>query len=108
MQKLHPESIFSPTSLTVAEGGSDTYEVNLTTLPTGPVTVTPSVADNSDVTVDPTSLTFTTANWNDVQEVTVSAAQDADADTDTATVEHSRFGCRLQLGARRRRGRDGD
>ena len=51
--------------------------------------MTPSVADNSDVTVDPTSLTFTTVNWNDVQEVTVSAAHDADADADTATIEHS-------------------
>ena len=87
--EVPPGVDISPTSLTVAEGGSDTYEVNLTTLPTGTVTVTPSVADNSDVTVDPTSLTFTTANWNDVQEVTVSAAHDADADADTATVEHS-------------------
>ena len=86
---ITPRVNISPTSLTVAEGGSDTYEVNLTTLPTGTVTVTPSVADNSDVTVDPTSLTFTTANWNDVQEVTVSAAHDADADADTATVEHA-------------------
>ena len=91
--KVHAEVApgvdISPTSLTVAEGGSDTYEVNLTTLPTGTVTVTPSVADNSDVTVDPTSLTFTIVNWEDVQAVTVSAAQDADADADTATIEHA-------------------
>ena len=78
-----------PTSLSVDEGGSDTYEVFLTALPTGTVTVTPSVSDNSDVTVMPGSLTFTTLNWNDAQEVTVSAAHDADADTDTATVEHA-------------------
>ena len=86
---ITPRVNISPTSLTVAEGGSDTYDVYLEALPTGTVTVTPSVADNSDVTVDPTSLTFTTANWNDAQEVTVSAAQDADADADTATIEHT-------------------
>ena len=87
----------SPTSLTLDEGWSGTYEVILASLPTGTVTVTPSVADNSDVTVDPTSLTFTTVNWNDVQEVTVSAAHDADADADTATIEHSVSGADYSL-----------
>ena len=78
-----------PTSLTVAEGGNDYYTVFLTALPTGTVTVTPSVTNNSDVTVNPTSLTFTTVNWNVEQDVTVSVAHDADADADTATIEHT-------------------
>ena len=78
-----------PTSLTVAEGGNNYYTVFLTAAPTGNVTVTPSVTNNSDVTVNPTSLTFTTVNWNVSQDVTVSAAHDADADADTATIEHS-------------------
>ena len=79
----------SPTSLTVAEGRSDIYDVFLTAAPTGNVTVTASVTGSSDVTVNPTSLTFTTVNWNDIQEVTVSAAHDADTDADTATIEHT-------------------
>ena len=78
-----------PTSLTVAEGGDDYYSVFLTAQPSGTVTVTPSVPGSSDVTVNPASLTFTTVNWSVSQDVTVSAAQDADADADTATIEHT-------------------
>ena len=78
-----------PTSLTVAEGGDDYYSVFLTAQPSGTVTVTPSVSGSSDVTVNPVSLTFTTVNWSVSQDVTVSAAQDADADADTATIEHT-------------------
>ena len=78
-----------PTSLTVAEGGDDYYSVFLTAQPSGTVTVTPSVTGSSDVTVNPASLTFTTVNWSVSQDVTVSAAQDADADADTATIENT-------------------
>ena len=78
-----------PTSLPVAEGGDDYYSVFLTAQPSGTVTVTPSVTGSSDVTVNPASLTFTTVNWSVPQDVTVSAAQDADADADTATIEHT-------------------
>ena len=78
-----------PTSLPVAEGGNDYYSVFLTAQPSGTVTVTPSVTGSSDVTVNPASLTFTTVNWSVSQDVTVSAAQDADADADTATIEHT-------------------
>ena len=78
-----------PTSLPVAEGGNDYYSVFLTAQPSGTVTVTPSVTGSSDVTVNPASLTFTTVNWNVEQDVTVSAAHDADADADAATIEHT-------------------
>ena len=53
----------SPTDLTVQEGQQENYTVSLDTEPPGNVTVTildPS--DNSDVTADPASLTFTTDN----------------------------------------------
>ena len=59
------------------------------TEPAGDVTVTildPS--DNSDVTADPASLTFTTDNWDILQTVTVAAAQDNDDDDGTATIKH--------------------
>ena len=78
----------SASSLTVPEGASRTYTVVLTSEPSGPVTVTPSVAGSSDVTVSG-ALTFTAATWNRAQTVTVSAAQDADAADDAATVSHA-------------------
>ena len=79
-----------PTQLTFREGGSGTYTVVLNTQPTATVTVTVNdPTDNTDVTAEPTSLTFTTGDWNSAQTVTVTAARDGDANTDTATVTHS-------------------
>ena len=91
----------SPTSLTVAEGGTGTYTVALTSEPTADVTVTVNVPANTDVSVDTDSneegnqntLTFTADNWNTAQPVTVSAAEDADAVVDaTVTVGHAANG----------------
>ena len=77
------------TMLTVPEGGDGTYTVILTSEPTGPVTVTPlHGSGDTDVTVSG-ALTFTTADWNVAQTVTVSAGSDADAENDTATIEHT-------------------
>ena len=81
--------LVTPTSLTVPEGGDSTYTVVLESEPTGPVTVTPSVGDNADVTVSPSPLTFTPSDWNQARTVTVSAADDVDAEPDTATVIHA-------------------
>ena len=82
----------SPTTLTVPEGGDGTYTVVLTSQPTGPVTVTPlHGSGDTDVTVSG-ALTFTTADWNEAQTVTVSAGSDADAENDTATIEHTIVG----------------
>ena len=87
----------SVAALTVDEEGTETYTVVLDTQPTGPVRVTPSVVGNSDVTVSPSQpvsagdehLEFTPSNWDTPQEVTVSAADDADAADDTATLRHA-------------------
>ena len=75
----------SPTLLTVAEGSTGMYSVALRSLPTAEVTVDVT-SDNSDVTVSPTSLTFSTSNWNTAQTVTVSAAQDTDGADESATL----------------------
>ena len=82
---------FTPTSLPVDEGGMNTYTVVLDTEPTETVTVTiVNPTDNTDVTANPASLTFTTTtDWNDAQTVTVSAAEDDDSTRDTATVTHT-------------------
>ena len=84
----------TPTALTVAEGGSATYNVVLDTEPSADVTISLSFASGSDadITVDKTSLTFTTDNWGAAQEITVSAAEDDDATDGTATIEHTASG----------------
>ena len=79
----------SPTALTVPEGESRTYTVVLESQPTGPVTVTPSVTGDADVTVSPSALTFTADDWDQPRTVTVSGARDADAADDAATVSHA-------------------
>ena len=79
----------SPATLTVAEGGSSSYTVVLTSKPSGNVTVTPSRTGSADVTFSPSPLTFTTGNWSTAQTVTVAAAEDADALNDTATLSHA-------------------
>ena len=84
--------MLSPTSLTVAEGSSDSYMVALLTQPTGNVMVAIS-SDNTEVTVSPTTpLTFTDTNWATAQMVTVSAAQDTDTADDSVTLTHDPSG----------------
>ena len=80
----------STEALTVPEGDSRTYTVVLRSQPSGPVTVTPALeaGSSSDVTVSG-ALTFTAADWDRAQTVTVAAAQDADAADDAATVSHA-------------------
>ena len=79
----------SATVLTVTEGSTGTYTVVLDSQPTANVTVTPSRTGSSDVTFSPPTLTFTALNWNTVQPVTVTAAQDSDAVDDSATISHA-------------------
>ncbi|MBF2760541.1 MAG: hypothetical protein ISN28_09775, partial [Ectothiorhodospiraceae bacterium AqS1] len=84
----------TPTSLTMDEGEEKTLTVNLTSQPTGTVTVnvTQTGTTNADVRVDKSSLTFTTSNWSQAQEVKVSATQDDDAADDSATLRLSASG----------------
>ena len=79
----------SRTTLTINEGGSDTYTVVLNTEPAGEVKVTISGNAGTDVTLDKTELTFTTGNWNVPQTVTVTAEHDDDVVEDTATLTYT-------------------
>ena len=79
----------TPTSVSPSEGMTLTYTVTLVTLPAGPVTISPSGGDSGAVGVEPASLTFTAANWNTAQTVSVTGVQDADANNETVTVSHS-------------------
>ena len=77
---------------TVAEpDGTDTYTVVLNTQPTANVVI--AIAGNADTvaTVSPASLTFTMANWNAAQTVTVTGVNDSldnPGDRRTATITH--------------------
>ncbi|WP_420461494.1 fibronectin type III domain-containing protein [Candidatus Palauibacter sp.] len=79
----------TPTTLSVAEGGTATYTVVLDTQPTDTVTVTIGGAAGTDVSVADSTLEFTTTDWATAQTVTVSAVADADVLDDTVTLTHS-------------------
>ena len=87
-----PGLVFSPTSLGVAEGDDESYTVRLATEPTSTVTVTITGHSGTDLTLDATSLQFTTSTWEDEQTVTVTAAEDDDTADDTATLAHAASG----------------
>ena len=76
----------SSATLKVIEGLMNSYTVVLDSQPTGNVTVTPA-SDNAAVSAG-SALTFTAADWNIPQAVTVTAAQDADAANGSATITH--------------------
>ena len=67
--------------LAVPEGASADFTLALATRPLAAVTVAIARADggDTDLTVSPAALTFTTATWKTAQTVTASAAADDDA-----------------------------
>ena len=89
--RIPPGVTLSETSLTVSEVDNATYTVMLDTEPTAAVeiAVAKEAGGDADLTVAPSSLTFTTSNWNTAQTVTVSAAADDDAAAGTATITHT-------------------
>ena len=81
----------SPTELEIDEGDSGTYTVVLDSQLNADFVVAPvRTPDESDVTVSG-RLTFTPADWNIAQTVTVNAAPDSDASDDTAVIRHDTF-----------------
>ncbi len=79
----------SPSTLAVNEGAMDTYSFVLDKQPQFDVTITPTVPASSNVTVSPSSLTFTSSNWNVAQEFTVTAPEDANSTNETVTITHA-------------------
>ena len=74
-----------PVSGLVTEGGGKaTFTVALNRQPTAAVTVSVSSLDASEGTVAPSSLTFSTGDWNTAQTVTVTGVDDALNDGDVA------------------------
>ncbi len=71
------------------EGGTATMSVSLNlddTQATIDDVVVRFTSSNSDVTISPSSRTFTQDNWSSVQSVTLTAAQDNDIDDDSFTI----------------------
>ena len=79
----------SNATLTVDEGQSAQYTIVLESAPSSVVTIAVTPAGNDEVSVSPSSLQFTAANWNDEQTIRISSAHDADAVDDSATIQHS-------------------
>jgi outer membrane autotransporter protein len=76
--------LVSPSSgLVTDEGGaSATFTVVLKSQPTAPVNITVLSSDPGEGTVSPASLTFTAANWDTPQTVTVTGVPDDAGDGD--------------------------
>ena len=81
--------ILSQTTASVNESGTtDTFTIRLGTLPSKTVQIdlTDNDTDNSEVSYTPTSLSFTTGNWNTAQTVTITGLDDSLEDADISTV----------------------
>jgi hypothetical protein len=74
----------------VTESGTgDSYSIVLNSKPSANVTITLALSSN-EISASPTTLTFTSANWNSPQTVTVNANGDKIAeDIETATITHT-------------------
>ena len=87
----------TPTRLSIAEGGTGTYTVKVKSQLVENVRIrigksSATVADHDSVTTDPTTLTFTAANWATAQTVTITAKEDDDGTNETVVLEHSGSG----------------
>lgn len=73
----------------VVEGGvTDTYQIKLTSQPAATATI--SLNPNSQISVNPVSAVFTSANWNTAQTITVTAVNDAVAEgAHTGVISHT-------------------
>lgn len=71
---------------TTETGGTATFTIVLNTLPTADVSVGLTSNDTTEGTVSPSSVTFTTGNWNTAQTVTITGVND---DVDDGNIVYS-------------------
>lgn len=79
----------SATALTVAEGGTATYTLELRSPPTTASSMKLSVEGSPFVKVSPTSLDFTLDDWNTARTITVTSTQNSHALFDQAEIIHA-------------------
>ena len=72
-----PSNVADSGAISMKEGETFTYTLVLDSEPTGPVTIAlaPGTLDDF-ITLEPASLTFTSSDWNVLQEVVVTALED--------------------------------
>jgi hypothetical protein len=89
-----PSIVAAPAAVNVPEGGTATVALKLSRQPTGNVTVTTArTTGDTDLSVSAgASLTFTPANFNTAQNVTLRAAEDTDSANGLATFTASATG----------------
>jgi hypothetical protein len=74
-------------SLDVWENGhADSFTAALTTQPAGNVVFDITSGDITSAAVSPSQITFTSANWNVPQTITVTAVSDADTDSENPVI----------------------
>ena len=81
--------LVSEKRLSLTEGGVGSYRVHLNQPPAADVTVTIGGHAGTNVTPNPTSLTFTSSDWHRSQSVTVSAGSDANTTNESFTLTHT-------------------
>ena len=85
-----PGVTVSTTTLTVNErGGTGMYTLRLNTRPMAAVTISVTHSNAAAATVSPTSLMFSTTDWNTAKTVTVTGVEDADTDDETVRLTHT-------------------
>ena len=86
LKKISNAIVIKPDRITVDEGSSSTFNVSLSDSPSSNVTVTIPAFSSTELVLDLSVLTFTTANFNNAQTVTISADQDDNADDETERI----------------------
>ena len=76
----------------MTEDDEASYTVALLSEPTGTVTVTVGGTTNTDLSVEPATLMFSTTAWSTAQTVTVDAGEDDDAVNDSVALTHTAGG----------------
>ncbi|MFS4494852.1 invasin domain 3-containing protein [Maribacter sp. 2308TA10-17] len=77
----------TPTTMAINEnGGTDTFTVVLTAQPISDVVLDITSADTNEATVDNAQLTFTSADWDTPQTITVTGVDDITVATDNVAL----------------------
>ncbi len=80
--------MFRPTSLSLSESGSATYQVRATASQNRNMIVNIATT-HTGITINPNRLTFNSYNWQTYQTVTVTASADASDISEQASIRHS-------------------
>ncbi|GBF51722.1 hypothetical protein LPTSP4_32600 [Leptospira ryugenii] len=72
--------VSSPSLVTTEAGGAARFQIRLRARPSSTVSFTISSSNTNEGSISPTSISFTTANWNTYQEVIITGVDDSVVD----------------------------